>query len=137
MGFAIPINTAIPIIEKVLTTGSFDRVYMGVSTVNAAVIAENYPNLALTQKEGAFVTAVTENSPAAKAGLQIEDIIVEVDGKAVSTSTALIKLLLGYEVGDTVNISYIRAGQKSTAKVKLAAYNDVYSEEPANTNPQP
>jgi S1-C subfamily serine protease len=137
MGFAIPINTAIPIIEKVLSTGSFDRVYMGVSTVNASVIAENYPNLELSQKDGAFITAITENSPADKAGLEIEDIITEVDGKVVSTSTALIKCLLGYEVGDTVRITYLRGEQKSTAKVKLAAYDDVYSEAPSGTNPLP
>jgi serine protease Do len=101
---------------------------MGVSTVNAEVIAENYPSIELSQTEGAFITSVSPNSPASKAGLQIEDLIVEVDGKSVATSTALIKLLLGYEVGETVSIKYFRGNEKNTVKVKLASYEDVYSD---------
>jgi S1-C subfamily serine protease len=129
MGFAIPINIAKPIIEKIIKTGSFERVYMGVSAADASVIAEQYPNLGLKKDiKGAFVTAVSGGSPADNAGLVMKDVIISVDGKEVETSGDLIKSLLNYSVGDKVKVGYIRDGKEATTEVTLADQKEVYGE---------
>jgi S1-C subfamily serine protease len=129
MGFAIPINTAKPIVEKVIATGSFERVYMGVSAADVSIIAEQYPNLGIkSDASGAFITAVSGSSPADEAGLKMKDIITAVDDKPVGTSSDLIKTLLSYSAGDTVKVAYERDGKKATTDVKLASQADVYGE---------
>jgi S1-C subfamily serine protease len=130
MGFAIPIDTAKPIIESVIKNGNFERVYLGVSAADAKGIAEQYPNLNLSEDiTGAFLTAVSPGGPAEKAGFKMKDVITKIDGIAVDGSTALIKLLLGYKSGDTVTVTYVRDGKESTAKVTLATQAEVYSED--------
>ncbi|MDR1496494.1 MAG: S1C family serine protease [Clostridiales Family XIII bacterium] len=129
MGFAIPINIAKPIVEKVIKTGSFERVYMGVSAADASIIAEQYPNLGLKEDvKGAFITAVSGDSPADDAGLKMKDIVTSVDDKAVDTSGDLIKALLNYSVGDKVKVAYERNGEEATVEVTLASQKEVYGE---------
>jgi S1-C subfamily serine protease len=132
MGFAIPINTAKPIIEKVLKTGNFERVYMGVSAANAADIAEQYPKLNLKTKNGAFITEVSIGSPADEAGLLMKDVITAVDKTKISTSADLIKALLNYSAGDVVNLTYVRDGKEHTIKIKLASQKDAYGQQESN-----
>jgi S1-C subfamily serine protease len=126
MGFAIPINTVKPIIDKVIATGSFERAYMGITTSNAADIEEQYPDLKLNIDKGAFINEVTLSSPADKAGLIMKDVIIAVNGKDIDTSAALIKELLNYSAGDTVEITYIRNGETQKVNVKLAPQSEVY-----------
>ncbi|MDR2163042.1 MAG: S1C family serine protease [Clostridiales Family XIII bacterium] len=129
MGFAIPINIAKPIVDKVISTGSFERVYMGVSAADASTIAEQYPNLGLKSGvKGAFITAVSGDSPADNAGLKMKDIITSVDGKTVETSGDLIKALLNYSVGDVAKVVYVRDGEEAQTDVTLADQSDVYGE---------
>ncbi|MDR1953909.1 MAG: S1C family serine protease [Clostridiales Family XIII bacterium] len=128
MGFAIPINTAKPIISKILETGSFERVYMGVSAANAADIAAQYPNLELGVEEGAFISEVAAGSPADEAGLKIKDIITAVNDTKITGSTELIKTLLNYNAGDVVTLTFVRNGEEQTTKVKLASQSQVYGE---------
>jgi S1-C subfamily serine protease len=136
MGFAIPINTAKPIIDKVIDTGAFERVYIGVSAADAQAIAEQYPELNVGDVEGAFIMAVSGDSPANKAGLKMKDIITKVDGKAIDSSTALIKSLLNYSAGDEVTITYIRDGKETETKVTLGSQSDVYGEWNSGTQPE-
>ncbi|MDR0853978.1 MAG: S1C family serine protease [Clostridiales Family XIII bacterium] len=125
MGFAIPINTAKPIIEKVIKNGSFERVYMGISAADVSVIASNYPNVKLAVEKGAFVTDVTVGSPAEVAGLEVKDIITELDGKAITSSSDLIKRLLNYEAGDVVKIKYNRDGDEKETEVTLMLQSEM------------
>jgi S1-C subfamily serine protease len=119
MGFAIPINTAKPIVESVKRTGEFHRVYIGVSTRDVAEIIESYPNVDLGVKTGAFVSSVTPGSPAEYAGLLADDIIVKLNGKDVKSSSDLIKQLLGYSAGDKVEITLMRDKQTKSFTVTL------------------
>ncbi|MDR1043164.1 MAG: trypsin-like peptidase domain-containing protein [Clostridiales Family XIII bacterium] len=129
MGFAIPINTAKPIVDKVIKTGGFERVYMGVSAADASVIAEQYPNLGINKDEkGAFITAVSGDSPADNAGLKMKDVITSVDGKKIETSSDLIKVLLNYSAGDEVKVVYLRDGKEGSVNVTLGSQADVYGE---------
>ncbi|MDR0817423.1 MAG: S1C family serine protease [Clostridiales Family XIII bacterium] len=129
MGFAIPIDTAKPIIESVIANGKFERVYLGVSAADAQTISAQYPKLELGDIKGAFLTSVSSGGPAEKAGLKMKDIITKIDGKAVDGSTSLIKMLLNYKAGDTVTVTYVRSGKESTVKVKLATQAEAYAED--------
>jgi S1-C subfamily serine protease len=125
MGFAIPINTAIPIVEKVIRDGSFERVYMGVSAADVSVIKENYPNVVLLADSGAVITDVNPGSPAQKAGLKVKDVIISVDGKDILGSSQLIKMLLGYESGDSIRVVYLRDGEEQTTNLTLVSASEL------------
>ncbi|MDR3072845.1 MAG: S1C family serine protease [Clostridiales Family XIII bacterium] len=127
MGFAIPINTAKPIIDHVIKTGSFERSYMGVSASSAKDLASQYPSLGLDDVEGAYLTTVAPGSPAEKAGLKAKDIITAVDDKKITNSTDLIKALLSYSPGDKVTITYLREGTKQKCEVELLSQDEIYS----------
>ncbi|MDR1272019.1 MAG: trypsin-like peptidase domain-containing protein [Clostridiales Family XIII bacterium] len=121
MGFAIPIDTAMPIIEQVIETGGFQRVYMGISAADVSTIAESYPNIKLSVSSGAYVTQITPGSPAEAAGISVQDVITEVDGRTVKTSDDLIKILLNYSEGDKVMVVFDRGGKEMETEVTLSA----------------
>ncbi|MDR3296594.1 MAG: trypsin-like peptidase domain-containing protein [Clostridiales Family XIII bacterium] len=108
MGFAIPVNTAKPIVESVKETGAFQRVYIGISPVDVSVLLSEYPHLDLGATSGAYVNNVTQGSPAEAAGILEKDIITEIDGTKIGTSTELVKKLLGYHAGDRVSVTIVR-----------------------------
>lgn len=119
MGFAIPINTAKPIVEEIIENGEFNRVYMGVSVRNASEIIEEYSDVDLGTETGAYIVQITDGSPAEKAGLQDKDIIVEVEGEKIETRSDLINLLLNYNAGDKLKVKYYRDGKAATTDVTL------------------
>ncbi|MDR1573032.1 MAG: trypsin-like peptidase domain-containing protein [Clostridiales Family XIII bacterium] len=119
MGFAIPINTAKPIVDSVKATGEFHRVYMGVTPVDVTEFLQAYPQSDLGAESGAYVYRLSPDSPAEAAGIQEKDIIIEVDGKQINTSSELIKHLLGYKSGDVAKVKIIRDKRQMTFDVTL------------------
>ena len=119
MGFAIPINTAKPIVKEIIKTGEFHRVYMGVSVRNASEIKSEYPDVDLGTDTGAYIVQITKGSPAEKAGLQEKDVIVDVEGKKIENRSDLISLLLNYRAGDKLKVKYYRSGKAATTEVTL------------------
>lgn len=73
----------------------------------------------LTQTEGALITEVTEDSPAAQAGLQVDDIVTAVDGDVVDAERTLRDRLLAYEPDDTVTLSVLRDGETTEVEATL------------------
>jgi S1-C subfamily serine protease len=119
LGFAIPINTAIPIIESVLESGSFQRVYLGIKGGSVEEYQAAYPNQELGADTGVIVTDFLKNSPAKAAGLETGDIIVAVNNDVIENMTDLISTLLKYQSGDNVNVKVVRGDQTLTLKVTL------------------
>jgi S1-C subfamily serine protease len=119
MGFAIPINTAKPIVDSVKATGEFHRVYLGVTPVDVTEFLQAYPQTDLGVESGAYIYRISPGSPAEAAGIQEKDIIVEVDGKKINTSSELIKHLLGYRAGDAVKVKIVRDKRQLTFDVTL------------------
>jgi serine protease Do len=124
LGFAIPINTAIPIIESVLKSGSFQRVYLGIKGGNVEEYQAAYPDQELSADEGVVVTDFLKNSPAQDAGLEKGDIIVAVNNDAIENMTDLISNLLKYQSGDKVSVKVIRGEQTLTLQVTLTNQNE-------------
>jgi serine protease Do len=120
VGFSVPINVAKPIIPQLKTKGKVIRGWLGVTIQSAS------EDLALTFKrdsaQGVLVTDVTKDSPADKAGLQIEDYIFEVDGRTVKDNTALTGYISSQPPGATVTLKLIRAGVEKTVKITLGTF---------------
>jgi serine protease Do len=117
MGYAISLEEAHPILEKLISDGHISRPGIGANfyTVDQS-IASRY-NLAVTQ--GALVTQVSRSGPADKAGIRAGDVITAVDGTAVTTANGLQLLLQSYKVGQQVQVTYYRGSAKQTVSVIL------------------
>jgi serine protease Do len=117
MGYAISTQTAIPILNQLVSQGYVTRPWLGVQlyTVDGYAIDQ----LDLKVAEGVLLTSVVDNGPAAKAGLQQWDVITEFDGVKVTTTQELIKLIREQEVGATVKVTYWRGAAQNTVNLTL------------------
>lgn len=113
LGFAIPINLARDIAEQVLTTGRVRRAVLGI--VPDDLIPELAQQYDLPVREGIIVRQVEPGSPAARAGLQVADIITQIDGQRVTTSGDLRRILRSRRPGDTVRLTVVRAPDRGRA----------------------
>lgn len=101
MGFAIPISTAVPIINDIIKSEQVpeeEQGYLGIRGQDVNEEYAEYYNIPL----GVYVREVTEGSPAAKAGLQAGDIITELDGREIKTMTGLQEKLAKLKAGSEV-----------------------------------
>ena len=108
MGFAIPINTAIPIINDIVkaqTVSEDEQAYLGIKGTNVTSEYAQYYNL----PEGIYVSSVTSGSPADKAGIKKGDVIVKYKGKDVTTMDGLQEKMAHCKAGDKVEITVKRA----------------------------
>lgn len=109
IGFAIPINMARVVMQELIEQGGIKRGRLGVSVQD--VTPDLARALKLDRPEGALVNQVTAGSPAQAAGIQIGDVILSVDGKAVAGAEDL-RLKMGLtRVGATVHLTLTRKGQ--------------------------
>jgi len=123
IGFAIPINQARRAIESVRRTGRIIAPYLGVRYLN--INSDLAKKEKLPVENGALVRgsedgpAIAPNSPAAKAGLQAEDIIIEVNGQKITPEHSLSFFIQKYNVGDVITLKILRNGKEMEIKVKL------------------
>lgn len=137
IGFAIPINMAKPIIEEVIATGSYDSVYLGISGIDLEVYAK-YTQQELPKDKGIFIHKVSPQSPAAEAGIREGDIILQVDGKAVSTMSQLKKQLLLHKVGNEAKVTIFREGKEDEVTVKFTqTLNNAITQNPTSSETTP
>jgi serine protease Do len=127
IGLSIPTNLALPIIEDLEKYSEVRRPYMGIGmrSVNEVSSYHLEQTLKLPKEvvSGVVVMSVDPVSPAAQAGIQELDVITELDGQEVKDIIELRKILYKQEVGNTVEFTYYRAGQKKTGKMKLGEEN--------------
>jgi serine protease Do len=125
IGFSIPINSTKGILAGVLDNGKVSRAYMGVNYLSITPeVAQEYD---LKIKNGAYVhtsegSPVASDSPAAKAGLKDEDIIVKINNDTLGKQGSLSSIIGQYQPGNTVTVTYIRDGKEQTAKLTFSAY---------------
>ncbi len=123
IGFAIPINQAKRAIESVRRTGTITIPYLGVRFVLVTEELAKEQNLPLSY--GALVRGtddgpgVLPNSPAAKAGIQAEDIIFEVNGKRIDSDNPLGAVIQEHGVGETVQLNIRRGTETISRSVTL------------------
>jgi serine protease Do len=123
MGFAIPANDVVDIINKLEKDGQVIRPALGVQMIDLSQIPSNYLDSDLKLPDdvtsGVVIMEVQSGMPAEKAGLKKYDVITKLGDTDVSTSVELQSALYKYSVGDTIQVTYYRDGKKETASVKL------------------
>jgi len=105
IGFAIPINDVWSIVESIIEKGYVSKPYIGIGVVDVSEEMQAYG-----LPKGAALQSITEGSPAEKAGLQRNDIITKVNGKEITSSTELVKIVKAANVGDTLKLTVYRQG---------------------------
>lgn len=117
VGFAIPVDYAMKIAEQIIAGQTPSHAQLGVSltTVNSSVAARY--NLPVSG--GAYVTRVTSNSGASKAGIAEGDIITKVGDSKVTSASDLIIAVRSHNPGDTVSVTFNRSGSEQTVDVVL------------------
>ncbi len=122
IGFAIPANMAKRLIDQLRETGTVVRGFLGVRIQNLT------PQLAkrfgVEKAEGALVSDVTENSPAARSGIKREDVIVEFDGHRVRDVNELVRRVGDTRVGKEVDVQVLRDGRKMALRVKVGKLSE-------------
>ncbi len=115
IGFAIPGNYAIDIAGKIIAGEPVTHAYIGLSmqTVNA----QNAQQYRLPVNQGAYVAEVTEDGPAAKAGLREGDIIIGLAGEEITSADGMILAVRGHKIDETVEITFVRDGKEMTTEV--------------------
>ncbi|NLY70596.1 MAG: PDZ domain-containing protein [Clostridiales bacterium] len=119
LGFAIPINTAKPIIKEVMETGTFKKAYIGIGGADVELYLQYFPQDDFGTETGVYVSKVYEGSPADKAGLRVGDAIVAIDDKEIKTMEQLTRELFSFKPGDIVTIKFYRNGKMMEAELKL------------------
>jgi serine protease Do len=124
MGFAIPSDTVVNIINKLVKDGKVIRPALGVSIIDLSDVddedREKTLKIPTDIKSGIVVAAFSnDDSPAKKAGLKKYDVIVGIDGKKVKTSAELKDALYKHKMNDTVKLTYYRGETQKTASIKL------------------
>ena len=122
LGFAIPINTAKPIIEQIINKGDFEKVSLGIKGIDVESI-KNSLGLELSAEKGVYVIEVQGKSPAHTAGLLTGDVITKIDKKEVETMSDLTKALYKYRKGDTATFEVLRNGETTSITVKFTSSN--------------
>jgi len=115
VGFAIPISNAKAIIER-LRNGK-QPAFLGVSTLDISEAKLEGHDVSVDH--GAYVKSVGSDSPASKAGIQVGDVVVTVDGKAATSAASLGGLIRQHLPGDKVEIKVVRDGDEVTVTATL------------------
>jgi serine protease Do len=118
IGFAIPAETAAPIVERLKTGQTIDRGYLGVRI--QPINEDLADSLGIPHNRGEFVQAVEPGGAAASAGLQSGDVVLRVNGKEVSPDQTLSYLVANTAPGTRIPIDLIRNGKRMTLTAVVA-----------------
>ncbi|MDD2471656.1 MAG: trypsin-like peptidase domain-containing protein [Dehalococcoidales bacterium] len=121
VGYAISIDSALPVIERLITEGSISYPFLGIwgmITVNPAIAGF----FELDIDQGVLIQGVTPGTGAEAGGLKAGDVILSIDEEPTLTVEELVWAIRSKEIGQTVNIKYYRGGLQHTATVTLSEY---------------
>jgi serine protease Do len=110
IGFAIPVNTAKPIVNSILKKGRFERPFLGIDGIDRDMA--RLLEIRVDVDSGIYVTRVEDESPADKVGIRKGDIIVRLAGSRVESMSKLRQLLYNLEVGKSIKVEILRDGKR-------------------------
>lgn len=136
IGFALPSNSAVPVIDQLKEFGETRRGWLGVHVQNMTEdIAEG---LGLAEPTGALVAKVSPKSPAATAGIQPSDVIVKFDGQAIDNMRSLPRAVAATAIGKSVDVELLRNGEVKTLTVVVGRLlEEEAGEEPIESDAEP
>lgn len=115
IGFAIPVNTAKFVMDQLISNGKVSRGYLGIQPDD--LTPEQKATYGVS--EGALVRTVEEGSPADKAGLQVEDVITDINGVKINNQLKLRDVVASIKPGTEIPVIIVRDKQKKTLKITL------------------
>jgi serine protease Do len=122
VGFSVPINVAREILPQLREKGKVARGWLGIQIT--AVSEDMAKTFKMKEARGALVSQVTPGSPAEKAGIRIEDVIVSADGRDIADNGDLSRYVAGQPPGKTVKLDLLREGQLKSFSVTLGTFPD-------------
>lgn len=117
IGFAIPINVIIPVIEQLKNNGKFEEATLGIYAYDSEVA--EYMNLKNKFTSGIYITDVITNGPAYKSDLKVGDIIISIDNKKLNTINDLREYIYTKNARDIVNLKILRMQKERDIEVIL------------------
>jgi serine protease DegQ len=115
IGFAIPASTAKNVLEQLVRNGSVIRGWIGVSVQDLSnELAQSFK---LSIRQGALISGVMNDSPAAKAGIKTGDVLVAINDKVVTDSTSMLSLISGLSPGSSAQLKLIRSRKDIELKI--------------------
>ena len=124
IGFAIPSNDVVNVINQLEKDGKVVRPALGITMVNLSDLSTEQVSeivkVPSSVTQGVVINSVQSSTPADQAGLKKYDVITKIDDTDVSTGVELQSELYKHKVGDTVKITYYRKDKKETVSVKLS-----------------
>ena len=134
IGFAVPVNLARYVMERIVVDGKVTRGYLGVKIQPITPEAAKQSNL--PQRNGALIAEVSPGSPGEQSGLKAGDIVTEFDGKPVTDSRRLQLMVAEKPPGSEVKMKVIRGGQEQTLTAKLGEVPPQLAERPTESGSQ-
>ena len=123
IGFSIPINMTMRIVTDLIDLGYVKRGFLGVS-MDGSFSSQMALDMGLDRSHGALVSAVTPGTPAAKAGVVENDLIIEFGGRLVQNDSHLVTLVSLAQVGETIPMKLIRAKQTVDVEIIIRERNE-------------
>jgi serine protease Do len=127
IGFSLPINTAVRVYNNIIQYGHVTRGSIGIrfkpDDGNTAALLKVYG-----AEHGVFVEQVTKNAPAEKAGIQPEDVVVNIGGKPIHKGQELIDVIADSPVGEPVKVDIIRNKKPMTLSVVVGDRAKIFPE---------
>jgi len=117
IGFAIPAETAAPIVQKLISGEEIQRGYLGIRL--QPVTDEFADALGIQKNHGEYIQQVVEGEAAARAGLQVGDVVLQVNGQDVTPQQTLSFIVANIEPGSRINVRVLRDGQTLTLPVTV------------------
>lgn len=129
LSFSIPIDVAIDISNQLKTNGHIARGWLGIGIQE--VTKELAESFGLKQTSGALIAGVEKNSPADKGGLEAGDIILKFDGKPITSSSDLPRVVASTKPGKVVPVEILRKGANKTLQLGVGEMPNEQGEAPA------
>jgi serine protease Do len=127
IGFAVPSNTAIKVLNQLKEYGETRRGWLGVHV--QSVTEDIAHNLGLSEPMGALVASVSPNGPAVTAGIAAGDVILEFDGQTIENMRDLPRAVVGTAIGKDVPVKLLRNGETKELTVKIGRLPEEAEEE--------
>ena len=118
IGFAIPANLAKNVKDSIISTGKYERPFIGIQLQD--LTSELAKQFGLKSTSGVLISTVEPNSPAQKVGLKNGDVIIKLDNKSINSSGSLVGQIAAKKVGDNVTLVVMRDKKEVSVKVTLA-----------------
>ncbi len=131
IGFAVPIDMAVAVKEQLISDGKVTRGYLGILMNPGEVDEDVARSFGLDAAGGILIADVAPDGPAAKAGLEAGDIILEMNGQPAAENTSFRNAIARMRPGNVVALNIFRNGKKRTFKVKLDALPGDADEKPS------